>query len=110
MFGLPFEALVAKKTTKIRPRLSRIDFFRLHADEFFGALFRCIDHELGEGRQRTKRWSTLNPLQHGLYAWWGFLGDVLNGGLTQYFYNQTEVFVPALAALLVASGKGLGKK
>jgi antitoxin component YwqK of YwqJK toxin-antitoxin module len=95
---------MAKKTTEIRPRLSRIDFYRHRGSDFFEALYRCIDRELGEDRQRLKRWSRLNTLQQGLHAWRGFLGDVLNGGLVQYFYNHTDVLVPALVEPLEASG------
>jgi len=34
---------MAKKLTKVRPRLSRVDFFRLHDEAFFGVQFRCRD-------------------------------------------------------------------
>jgi antitoxin component YwqK of YwqJK toxin-antitoxin module len=94
---------MARKATGIRPRLGRIDFFRHRGSDFFETLFQCIDRELGEGRQRPKRWAGLNPYQQGLHAWWSFLGDVLNGGLVQYFYNHTDVFVPALVELLKVS-------
>jgi antitoxin component YwqK of YwqJK toxin-antitoxin module len=95
---------MAKRLMAVRPRFSGIDFFRLRGEEFFGALFRCIDHELGETRQRAERWAILTPHQQGVYAWWCFLGDVLNGGLTQFYYNHTDVMVPALERLLADSG------
>jgi uncharacterized protein len=95
--------MAKNKTPEPRLRLSRVDFYRLRGQEFFEALFRCVDGELGEGRQRTKRWARLNALQQGLYAWWCFWGDVFNGGLTQYFYNHTDAFSPALNALLTVS-------
>ncbi|HEX3728461.1 MAG TPA: hypothetical protein VHV47_01565, partial [Opitutaceae bacterium] len=91
---------MAKEAAEIRPRLSRIDFFRHRGPDFFQALFRCIDQELGEGDGRAIRWSGLNPYQQGLHAWWTFWGDVLNGGLAQYFYNHTDFAVPALDELL----------
>ncbi len=94
---------MANKTKQVRVRLSRIDFFRLRGEEFFEALFQCISHELGDDRQRTKRWARLNRHQQGLYAWWWFLVDVPNGGLTQFFYNHTDVFVTPLAGLLKTS-------
>ena len=50
------------------------------------------------------RWSRLNPYQQGLHAWWAFWGDVLNGGLAQFFYNHTDLAVPALEELLRTSG------
>src|SRR5262245_58381946 len=84
--------------------ISRIDFFRLRDEEFFGVLVRSIDESLGEGKQREKRWASLPPLQKGLCAWWSFWGDVLNGGLTQYFYNHTDRDVPAIEGLLKAAG------
>jgi antitoxin component YwqK of YwqJK toxin-antitoxin module len=86
--------------------LSRIDFFRLHGDEFFRSLVGCIDQELGEGQQRTRRWALLNSHAQGAHAWWYFWGDVENGGLTQFFYNHTDATVPALEGLLNASGNG----
>jgi len=91
-------------TTEIRPRLSRIDFFRHRGSDFFEALFRCIDCELGEGPERTTRWPGLTPDQQGLHAWWYFSGDVQNGGLAQFCYNHTDVLVPALRGFLEASG------
>ncbi|HWA29373.1 MAG TPA: DUF4375 domain-containing protein, partial [Lacunisphaera sp.] len=84
--------------------ISRIDFFRLREEEFFGMLVRAVDDTLGEGKQREKRWASLSPLQRGVWAWWGFWGDVLNGGLTQYFYNHTDRDVPAIEWLLEAAG------
>ena len=95
---------MARKLTEVRPRFSRIDFFRLHGEELFEALFRCMDRELGEGQEPTKRWAKLNPHQQGLYAWRCFWGDALNGGLTQFFYNHADVLVPALERLLQDSG------
>ncbi len=94
---------MAKKSKDLQLRLGRVDFYRLRGIEFFEALFRCIDRALGEGSARTRNWARLNPHQQGLHAWWGFLGDVQNGGLAQYFYNHTDVFAPALEAILDAS-------
>ncbi len=95
---------MARKLTEVRPRFSRIDFFRLRGDDFFEALYRCLDHDGGEKKQYRKRWAKLNPHQQGVYAFWCFLGDVLNGGLVQYFYNHTHVMVSALHQLLEDSG------
>jgi antitoxin component YwqK of YwqJK toxin-antitoxin module len=95
---------MAKMKTKIQPRLSRIDFFRLHGSDFFNALFRCIDRELGEGAQRANRWASLTLDQQGLHAWGTFWGDVENGGLAQFFYNHTDALVPGLKDVLKASG------
>lgn len=64
------------------------------------------DGELREGPGRSRRWARLNPDQQGLHAWWPFLGDGLNGGLAQYFYNHTDSSVPALAGLFEAAGCG----
>ena len=91
-----------KKPASIQ--LSRIDFYRLRGQEFFGALFKCIEGTLGEGPQRTKRWAELSVYQQGVYAWWCFWGDVENGGLTQFFYNHTDAYIPALEKLLTISG------
>ena len=60
---------MAKRRMAIRPRFSRIDFYRLRGEEFFEALFVCIDHELGETQQRTERWAKLGPHQQGVYTW-----------------------------------------
>src|SRR5947208_8717827 len=95
---------MAKNLKENLPRLSRIDYFRLHSDDFFGAVFQGIDQELGEGQQRRKRWARLNPHQQGLYAWWCFWGELWNAGLTQFFYNQTDILVPAIERLMKASG------
>jgi antitoxin component YwqK of YwqJK toxin-antitoxin module len=89
---------------QVQVRVSRIDFFRLHGDEFFEMLFHCVERELGEGRQRARRWAGLTPHQQGVYAWWSFQCDVLNGGLTQFFYNHTDAIVPPLERLLQDSG------
>jgi antitoxin component YwqK of YwqJK toxin-antitoxin module len=95
---------MAKMKPKIQPRLSRIDFFRHRGSEFFEALFRCIDRELGEGAQRAKRWASLTLYQQGLHAWGRFWGDVENGGLAQFFYNHTDAPVSGLREVLKASG------
>jgi antitoxin component YwqK of YwqJK toxin-antitoxin module len=95
---------MAKKNKETRPRLSPIDFFRLHGREFFLAVYQSIEQVLGDDRQWKQRWSRLDPRHRGLYAWWRFWGDVENGGLSQFFFNCTDAWVPALDALLVASG------
>ena len=94
---------MAEKTTEIEPRLNRIDFYRYRGHEFFEALFRSIDRELGDDEMRLERWGKLSPRQQGAHAWWSFISDVFNGGLTQYFYNFTDALVPTLQALLKAA-------
>jgi antitoxin component YwqK of YwqJK toxin-antitoxin module len=89
-----------KSRGDVRLRLSRVDFYRLRGQDFFDALFRCIDAALGKGTQRRKRWVQLNSPQQGLHAWWYFWGDVMNGGLVQYFYNHTDASVSVLQRLL----------
>jgi antitoxin component YwqK of YwqJK toxin-antitoxin module len=84
--------------------MRRVDFYRLCGHEFFEALFIAIDRTLGEGPARLRAWPKLNRLQQGLCAWWTFWGDVTNGGLVQYFYNQGDVELPALGELMKASG------
>lgn len=96
--------IMAMKQTHALPRLSRIDFFRLRGAEVFELLFRLLERELGEGEHRARRWAKLNAYQQGLYAWWCFWTDVLNGGLAQYFYNHTDAQVPCLHLLLTESG------
>ena len=95
---------MAKKTSSVSLRFSRIDFFRLSDSAFFEALFQCVDLGLGEGRERVKHWKKLNPLQQGVHAWWEFAMDVSNGGFAQYFYNRTDTSVLVLSGLLKISG------
>ncbi len=93
--------------TKSKPtslRFSRIDFFRFRGDEFLGALFQFVNHELGEERHRSKRWLKLSQQQQGVFSWSVFLREVENGGLTQFFYNLGDVLVPSLTGLLKDSG------
>src|SRR5579859_7567795 len=85
-------------------RVSRVDFYRLRGPEFFEALAAAIDRALGEGEQRLRAWAKLNRPQQGLYAWSSFWGDVMNGGLVQYFYNHGDALLPALGELMKASG------
>jgi len=95
---------MAKKPTEPRIRLNRIDFFRLRGEEFFEALCKCIDKELGEPRNRGRLLAKLTPHQQGAYAWWNLYTEVHNGGLAQYFYNWSDASVPALLGLLKAAG------
>lgn len=91
------------KAKETRPRLNRISFYRLRGDEFFNLLFECIEQSLGSQTGRASRWARLNPYQQGVWAWWPFSGNLLNGGLVQYFYNQRDAYVEPLKTLLVAS-------
>jgi antitoxin component YwqK of YwqJK toxin-antitoxin module len=91
---------MAKKAAPVKLRFSRIDFYRLRGQEFFEELFKRVERFLGDGRSRGNRWNQLNACQQGVYAWWCFWGDVLNGGLVQFFYNCADVYVPALHQLL----------
>jgi antitoxin component YwqK of YwqJK toxin-antitoxin module len=91
------------KARETRPRLNRISFYRLRGDEFFELLFECIEQSLGSQTGRARRWARLNPYQQGVWAWWPFSGNLLNGGLVQYFYNEGDACVEPLKALLVAS-------
>lgn len=91
------------KEKETRPRLNRISFYRLRGDEFFQLLFECIEQSLGSQSDRSTRWARLSPYQQGVWAWWPFSGNLLNGGFVQYFYNKRDACVESLKALLVAS-------
>jgi antitoxin component YwqK of YwqJK toxin-antitoxin module len=93
-----------KVTKAANLRFSRTDFYRLRNFNFFDALFRAIEQQLGEGPKFDRKWKQLTPLQQGLYAWWVFWGDAENGGLVQYFYNHGDQGVPGLLVLLNATG------
>src|SRR5262252_7621055 len=63
------------------PRLSRIDFYRLHEGELISALAQAIGHvEPVKG--------TLPPAHRAMCAWAQLSRDVLNGGFDQFFYNN----------------------
>lgn len=96
---------MSKANKSVQLTFSRIDFYRLRELDFFRALFRAMEEQLGEGVQFSRRWKKLTPLQQGLYAWWIFWGDAENGGLVQYFYNHGDQGVPGLVALLKATGR-----
>jgi antitoxin component YwqK of YwqJK toxin-antitoxin module len=85
-------------------RFSRVDFFRLRELDFFQALFRAMERQLGQGKAFEQRWKKLSLLQQGVFAWWIFWGEVENGGFVQYFYNRGDAGVPGLVALLKATG------
>jgi antitoxin component YwqK of YwqJK toxin-antitoxin module len=85
-------------------RLNRVDFFRLRGFDFMGAVFQSIEQSLGDEQDRVKKWGKLNTYQQGFHTWWCFIGDVENGGLTQYFYNHTDSRLPPLIKLLKVTG------
>jgi len=64
------------------PRLSRIDFYRLHEGELISALAQAIGHvePLPAG--------ALPPAHKAMCAWAQLSRDVLNGGFDQFFYNN----------------------
>jgi antitoxin component YwqK of YwqJK toxin-antitoxin module len=64
------------------PRLSRIDFYRLHEGELISALAQAIRHvePLPAG--------ALPPAHKAICAWAKLSRDVLNGGFDQFFYNN----------------------
>ena len=90
---------MAKKTQLPLPRLSRIDFFRLRADDFFEALHDALQSAVDTGVGMS--W---NEQQRGVVGWRNFRADLTNGGLSQYFYNHTDEFVPATVSLLETAG------
>lgn len=92
--------MAAKAKTAASLRYSRIDFYRFRGFEFLDSVFNLINTTLGEGAERVKRWEQLNLHQQGLYAWWTLYGEVHNGGLSQYFYNHTDAFIPTLVKFL----------
>jgi antitoxin component YwqK of YwqJK toxin-antitoxin module len=85
-------------------RFSRIDFYRLNGLDLYQSLYRAISNQLGEGKAFAANWAKLTGNQQGFHAWWGFSGEVQNGGLVQYFFNDGNRFVPALQAFLVRTG------
>jgi antitoxin component YwqK of YwqJK toxin-antitoxin module len=64
------------------PRLSRIDFYRLHEGELFSALAQAIE------RVEPFPAGASRPAHKGIYAWANLSRDVLNGGFEQFFYNN----------------------
>src|SRR5262245_25282069 len=64
------------------PRLSCIDFYRLHEGELFSALAQAIE------RDEPFPAGALRPADKAIYAWASLLRDVLNGGFVQFFYNN----------------------
>src|SRR5262249_46235697 len=92
------------KIPKHRPRMSRIDFFRLRSEALFSDCKNCIELDAGENADRNARWSKLTDVQKGTYAWSQFIGEVLNGGLVQYFYNCGDSFVKPICALVKVAG------
>jgi antitoxin component YwqK of YwqJK toxin-antitoxin module len=64
------------------PRLSRIDFYRLHEGELCSALAQAIE------RDEPFLKGALRPAHKAIYAWTQLSRDVLNGGFDQFFYNN----------------------
>lgn len=97
------KAKAAGKSKPLPLRVSRMNFYRLHGDDFFEWLMREVQATFADGKDLDRKWDALSPLQQGVYTWWYFYTEVQNGGLAQYFYNQEDGFLPALAKLLKAS-------
>ncbi len=78
------------------PRLSRIDFYRLHEGELIAAFAQAISHHV---ESRTD--APTSEAHAVILAWARLSVDVPNGGLAQFFYNhQGDDGVEELSRLL----------
>lgn len=82
------------------PRVNAVDFYRLHEEELLH-LFAGTIADLG---RRSTRWKPARA-HVALHAWSRLLGDVQNGGFTQFFYNNGgDAGVTHAAALIESLG------
>lgn len=78
------------------PRLSRVDFYRLHEVDLAAALSQAISTHVDQFPEVM-----LTAQHEAVFAWAKMSVDVPNGGFTQFFYNQGgDVGVAELANLL----------
>lgn len=82
-------------TNQLRPTINRADFFREKDFDFGWLLLEPINlsDSLATEPNLTKRFS---DGQKALYFWWYLDAQVTNGGFTQFYLNEFDIYVPAI--------------
>ncbi|MEQ8471386.1 MAG: DUF4375 domain-containing protein [Marinoscillum sp.] len=88
---------------QLRPKIAKADFFRTTGFDFGWLLLEpiAIVNSRSEEPELSKRFS---PGQKALYFWWYLDAQVTNGGFVQFYFNDYEIYVPAIIKGLEAIG------
>jgi antitoxin component YwqK of YwqJK toxin-antitoxin module len=88
---------------QLRPKIAKADFFRTTGFDFGWLLLEpiAIVDSRSEEPELSKRFS---QGQKALYFWWYLDAQVTNGGFVQFYYNDYEIYVPAIIKRLEAIG------
>ncbi|MEM6524322.1 MAG: DUF4375 domain-containing protein [Bacteroidota bacterium] len=80
---------------QLRPKIAKADFFRTTGFDFGWLLLEpiAIVNSRSEEPELSKRFS---QGQKTLYFWWYLDAQVTNGGFVQFYYNDYEIYVPAI--------------
>lgn len=86
---------------QVRPEISKVDFYRLHAMDFNWIILEPMSQLVTEyNESHTKilidSIKIISAEQKLLYFWWYLDGQVGNGGFSQFIYNGYDRYFPTI--------------
>ncbi len=86
---------------QVRPEISKVDFYRLHAMEFNWIILEPMSQMVTDYNERHTKIlidsiKIISAEQKLLYFWWYLDGQVGNGGFSQFIYNGYDRYFPTI--------------
>jgi antitoxin component YwqK of YwqJK toxin-antitoxin module len=91
---------VFDKDNHFKPTLDKGDFYKLSRYDFGLFVLEPIFQFLGERKYEIERSQRLSYGQKALCYWWYVDAQVLNGGFTQYYFNNYGKYTPTVIKAL----------
>ena len=88
------------QTTHYRPKLNKVDFFKLTGFDFGWFVLEPISEFIQNQEGELTKGKNLSYGQKALYYWWYVDAQVTNGGFTQFYFNDYGKYVPTIIKAL----------